>query len=86
MSSTKSVECSVAKEPELLSNLVDQTPAVSNVHDFTIHTSINDQVLVVQEEIMNLHRKLVTVEKRLFSLERLTKDPQMITFYTDFKD
>lgn len=35
---------------------------------------------------MNLQRKLVTVEKRVFSLGRFTKDPQVINFYTGFKD
>lgn len=65
---------------------MDQTPAVSNDHDYTIHAPINDQLLEAQEEIMNIQRKLVTVEKRLFSLERFTKDPQMINFYTGFKD
>lgn len=59
---------------KLLSSSVDQTPAVSNDHDFTIHTLINDQLLAAQakEKIMNLLRKLVTVEKRIFSLERFT--------------
>lgn len=39
-----------------------QTPAVSNDHDYTIHTPINDQLLAAQvkEKIMNLQRKLVT--------------------------
>lgn len=62
---------------KLLSSSVDQTPAVSNDHDYTIHTLINDQLLAAQakEKIMNLQRKLVTVEKRIFSLERFTKDP-----------
>lgn len=74
---------------KLLSSSVDQTPAVSNDHDYTIHTPINDQLLAAQakEKIMNLLRKLVTVEKRIFSLERFTyKTPQMIKFYTGFKD
>lgn len=59
---------------KLLSSSVDQTPAVSNDHDYTIHTLINDQLLAAQakEKIMNLLRKLVTVEKRIFSLERFT--------------
>lgn len=59
---------------KLLSSSVDQTPAVSNDHDYTIHTLINDQLLAAQakEKIMNLQRKLVTVEKRIFSLERFT--------------
>lgn len=68
-SSAKSVECSIEEEPELLSSSVDQTPAVSNDHDYTIHMPIKDQLLAAQEEIMNLQRKLVTVEKRLFSME-----------------
>lgn len=47
---------------KLLSSSVDQTPAVSNDHDYTIHTLINDQLLAAQakEKIMNLQRKLVT--------------------------
>lgn len=59
---------------KLLSSSVDQTPAVSNDHDYTIHTLINDQLLAAQakEKIMNRLRKLVTVEKRIFSLERFT--------------
>lgn len=59
---------------KLLSSSVDQTPAVSNDHDYTIHTLINDQLMAAQakEKIMNLQRKLVTVEKRIFSLERFT--------------
>lgn len=59
---------------KLLSSSVDQTPAVSNDHDYTIHTLINDQLLAAQakEKIMSLLRKLVTVEKRIFSLERFT--------------
>lgn len=59
---------------KLLSSSVDQTPAVSNDHDYTIHTLINDQLLAAQakEKIMNLLRKLVTVEKRIFSLEQFT--------------
>lgn len=61
-SPAKSVECSIEEEPELLSSSEDQTPAVSNDHDYTIHTPINDQLLAAQvkEKIMNLQRKLVT--------------------------
>lgn len=65
---------------------MDQTPAVSNDHDYTIHAPINDQLLAAQKEIMNLQRKLVTVGKILFSLEQFTQDPQMINFYTGFED
>lgn len=77
-SPAKALESSIEEEPELLSSSVDQTSAVSNDHDYTNHAPINDQLLASQakEKIMNLQRKFVTVEKRLFSLERFTKDPQ----------
>lgn len=75
-SPAKAVECSIEEEPESLSSSVDQTPAVSNDHDYTIYAPINDQLLAAQKEIMNLQRKLVTVEKILFSLDDLLKTPR----------
>ncbi|XP_061162591.1 uncharacterized protein LOC133200491 [Saccostrea echinata] len=86
MSPAKSAEDSIEEAPELLSISVDQTPPVSNDHDYIIHTSVNNQLQAAQEEIVNLQRKLVAVERRLFSLERFTTDPQLINFYTGFKD
>ncbi|XP_048738589.2 uncharacterized protein LOC125653256 isoform X2 [Ostrea edulis] len=92
MSPVRSAEdnnCSIEEEPELSSCFVDQTgltPPVTNDHDYSVHTTTKDQLQAAQEEIKDLQEKLVAVERRLFSVERFTTDPQLINFYTGFKN
>ncbi|XP_048765172.2 uncharacterized protein LOC125672990 [Ostrea edulis] len=92
MSPVRSAEdnnCSIEEEPKLSSCFVDQTgltPPVSNDHDYSVHTTTKDQLQAAQEEIKDLQEKLVAVERTLFSVERFTTDPQLINFYTGFKN
>lgn len=74
---------------KLLSSSVDQTPAVSNDHDYTIHTLINDQLLAAQAKEKKLWifwENLWLWKREYFLWNDLLKTPQMIKFYTGFKD
>lgn len=72
-----------SKEPSTSTN---PTPAPTKGHDYFEPPATTEQQLErIKEYANHLENKLTSAEIRKFSVQRLTKDAELLQFYTGFR-